>query len=390
MEKLQKKLTNLKQSNKQTTKIMIIGLGSVGLYLLDYVCSQTDYSLDIIVAGRNQQKMESDINIVRVSSLIRGLNRNHISIDGGCDLNDLQSVSGCIARHQPDIIINSSRVFAGLKYGSISWTNFRAYGIWSPLAVQYIRTIMQAVQQECPQAIVINTSYSDAVIPWLKSAGVAYPEFGSGNVNHLVPRIKFAAAQMRGISDYWNVDVRMATGHFHDVVISKEGQDEGEPPLLHMAYQGKELELDRKELFSRCKIAMPVDAKRNMMNASSDYDIIATVMKAITGDSKSLVHVPGAAGEIGGYPVVIQSSGQAVTAQFDQTYFTMEDMVRVNRRSLYLDGIEDVRNGVLYYTDELIAKVKTAFATEIPKQVPFDDIEKVAELLINHIILKSI
>jgi len=29
-------------------------------------------------------------------------------------------------------------------------------------------------------AIVINTSYSDAANPWLKSAGMRYPDFGSG------------------------------------------------------------------------------------------------------------------------------------------------------------------------------------------------------------------
>ena len=96
---------------------------------------------------------------------------------------------------QPDIIVNASRAYPGLKYGSISWPKLRAYGIWTPLSMKFTKNIMQAVEEARSDAIVINTSYSDAVIPWLKSAGKAYPDFGSGNVNHLIPRIKLAVAQ---------------------------------------------------------------------------------------------------------------------------------------------------------------------------------------------------
>ena len=38
--------------------IMIIGLGSVGVYLLDYLISLSDKRLHIVVAGRNAEKMQ--------------------------------------------------------------------------------------------------------------------------------------------------------------------------------------------------------------------------------------------------------------------------------------------------------------------------------------------
>lgn len=44
--------------------IMIIGLGSVGVYLLDYLISLSDKRLHIVVAGRNAEKMQKDVNIV--------------------------------------------------------------------------------------------------------------------------------------------------------------------------------------------------------------------------------------------------------------------------------------------------------------------------------------
>ena len=182
------KLMKLKE-NQKTVKIMIIGLGSVGQYLLDYLCSMSNENIEIIVAGRNKEKMQQDVNIVRVAAAIRGKLRTHIKIVGNCDLDNIESIKRCLQENHPDIIVNTSRVYAGLKYGSISWKNFRAYGIWTPLSIKYIKNIMEAVETEAESAIVINTSYSDAVIPWLKSAGKAYPDFGSGNLNHLIPRI---------------------------------------------------------------------------------------------------------------------------------------------------------------------------------------------------------
>lgn len=43
---------------------------------------------------------------------------------------------------------------------------------------------------------------------------------------------------------------------------------------MDVRYQGKKLDVDRKEIVAGCGIKMPVDAKRNMMNASSNFEII--------------------------------------------------------------------------------------------------------------------
>lgn len=109
-------------------------------------------------------------------------NRSEIKVYGNVDFNSITSVAACMEEYKPDIIVNSSRAYSGLKYGSISWDNIRAYGIWAPLAVKYIKKMMQVYEQAGCHAVVINTSYSDDVIPWLKSAGLPYPDFGSGNI----------------------------------------------------------------------------------------------------------------------------------------------------------------------------------------------------------------
>lgn len=370
-------------------KVMIIGLGSVGTYLLDYLYSSGDPSLEIVAVGRNAEKMESDVNIVRIASMIRGQNRTNVTIDGSCDLERVETVAACISKHQPDIIVNSSRVRSGLKYGSISWHAFRAYGIWTPLAVKYTKTIMDAAELADSQAIVINTSYSDAVIPWLKGAGHRYPDFGSGNLNHLIPRIQFAIGDILGVADPWNLDVTLATGHFHDVVISKEGHAEGVDQLLNIQYQGKALEFDQAEVLQRCKIPMPVDAKRNMMNASSNYQIITGILQAIRDKKAVKLHSPGALEELGGYPVMIDARQEAITASIDESIFSLQEMREKNRLSMALDGIENIQGDCLIYTDGLLQRVEAAFDASLPKCVRLADADETIELLIREIILKA-
>lgn len=368
-------------------KVMIIGLGSVGAYLLDYLISKNDPSINIVVVGRNANKMQTKVNITRVAGLIRGVNKSDIQVEGGVDLNDIDAIQEVIEKYKPDFIVNSSRAYPGLKYGSISWANVRAYGIWSPLAIRFTKNIMEACDKADTNAIVINTSYSDAVIPWLKSAGKAYPDFGSGNLNHLVPRMKFAVADMLGVNDYWNVDIMFAAGHFHDVCISKEGQTEGVDLPLKVYYKGKEQNLPHNRIFAACKIAMPVDQTRNMMNASSNYQIITAIIEAIRTHEDQKVFSPGFGGNIGGYPVEVGYKDGTLDAWIDETVFSFSEMNKADRASMALDGVEDIVDGKLIYTDALIEKARRAFGAELPKAVTFNDIEKTAKFIIDEIIL---
>ena len=53
-----------------------------------------------------------------------------------------------------------------------------------------------------------------------------------------------AVADDLNINDMENIDVTLATSHFHDVVISKEGQDEGVPPLININYKEEKISPD--------------------------------------------------------------------------------------------------------------------------------------------------
>lgn len=131
---------------------------------------------------------------------------------------------------------------------------------------------------------------------------------------------------------------------------------------------------------------MPVDQKRNMMNASSNYRIITAIIEAIRTGENQKIFSPGVFGNIGGYPVIIGYKENKISAWIDESVFTFEEMDRANRESLALDGIENIKEGRLFYTDDLITKVKNIFNVDLPKSVDYEDIEKTANFLIDKII----
>ncbi len=61
-------------------------------------------------------------------------------------------------------------------------------------------------------------------------------------------------------------------------------------------------------------------------------------------------------------------------------------MININKKSIYLDGIKKIENGSLFYTDELIQKVKKAFNVTIPKEIKYEKIEETANYIIKNII----
>lgn len=391
MKALNEKLNTLRDElQDRNVRVLLLGLGSVGNYLLNYLLSAQDNHMEVFVAGRDENKLRKDVNIARVSALIREQYRSTVSILDGVDFNHTDEIAQVLKKCRPDIIVNSSRAYPGLKYGSLSWKAIRAYGLWTPLAIRYIKNIMEACEQVCPDAIIINTSYSDAVIPWMKSAKKAYPDFGSGNLNHLIPRIRLVVAEQLELADPWNLDITFAASHFHDVVISKEGQTEGVNMLLDIQYQNQPISLDIDGVISKCALEMPSDARRNQMNASSNFEIIQSVLSAVRYRAVRKIHCPGAFGEIGGYPVILDGSDKQICAFIDESHFSLSEMQAKNRESIYLDGIQDVRDGTLFYTNELLEKVRHTFGVDLFPSIPFSEIDSATDFIIQEIIEKNI
>ena len=65
-------------------------------------------------------------------------------------------------------------------------------------------------------------------------------------------------------------------------------------------------------------------------------------------------------------------------------------MRAANRKSIALDGVENVENGQLIYTDHLVRKVADVFGVSLPQIVEFEEIDKIAEYIIEKIIIPQL
>ena len=79
-----------------------------------------------------------------------------------CDINDIVGVSQILEKWKPEIVVNTSRYWPGVKYGSKSWSQVRAYGFWSPISAVFPIRIAEAIKMSEIDTIFINTSYPDA------------------------------------------------------------------------------------------------------------------------------------------------------------------------------------------------------------------------------------
>ena len=90
---------------------------------------------------------------------------------------------------------------------------------------------------------------------------------------------------------------------------------------------------------------MPSDQTRNMMSASSDFDIIYSIMSAVREKKAIKIHILCVDGRhIGSYLFIIEGTDEEENGCMASNY-SLEEMEQMNRNSIYCDGIENVEEG---------------------------------------------
>ena len=351
-------------------KVMIVGYGSTGKYVLDMLTRMSDLSRCeyVIVSRTPEQEAEKRINLALVSAGIFG---NYPNVRyRACDVNDVERLSDLIAEEQPDVIAYTGRYMKGFKYGEFSYPNQIGYGVWTPLAVVLVEKLMRAVKKSGVHTRVINTSYGDAVSPLLAAHGLA-PDTSAGNLNHLIPRIARAYEKL-STKPASQCDVTFVGSHYANTYISKEGTTKGSPCLLYI--DGKEHGLE-DEIWKLCAVPTASGQERNVMIAS-DVVMLIRLMLDRSGEMRK-IHAPGPFGKIGGYPLLFQNGQMHI----DATHFSLEEMEKVNADSLRCDGIDRLDENGIHFTDEVIEKMHTVFGVDYPKTLALEDCEKFSEKL---------
>lgn len=348
-------------------KVMVIGYGSTGKYVLDMLTRLPDL-MDCqytIISRTAKEEAEKRINLTLVSAGIFGMYPKVTYI--ACDINNTEQLSEIIASVDPDVIAYTGRYMKGFKYGEFSYPNQIGYGVWTPMSAVLVEKVMRAVKNAGVNAPVINTSYGDAVSPLLAAKGLA-PLTSAGNLNHLVPRIARAYQTLTG-EEAGSSEVTFAGSHYANTYISKEGTAKGSPYLMKIV--GKKSVSD-EAIFKECAIPTASGQERNLMIAS---DVVMLIRLILDRSGKvHRIHAPGPFGKLGGYPLLFQNGEMKV----DETHFTLDEMRAVNEESLRCDGIDQIDGDGIHFTQEVIEKMWTVFGIRYPERVALEDCEKFA------------
>ena len=368
-------------------KIMIIGYGSTGKYLLDYLIDNgiSDEN-EITIVTRNAEDAKSNMRLSAMSGIIRNRkskrdNWNLVE----CDISNSWRLVRWLENFKPDYVVNTSRYLSGYKYGEYSYKYGIGYGAWSPLAVKLPYAISSAIEQSGITTRFINTSFPDVVNPWLASLDLPIWT-GAGNINHLIPRIKSRISMVKNIP-LDRIRVHLVGSHYLNTVISKEGTAKGSPYHMDVwigydndgAYRHLIYDLDDyEEIFKHCNLSVGSGAVRNKMIAS---DCARILELAIHTDykwkkvSKDIIHLPGFDGLPGGYPCEIRDG----VARLCKMIIPFSTAVNINQASLQFDGIENIGCGIITFTYEMINKLEEVYGIKYPRAMHIDDVDMFVE-----------
>lgn len=365
-------------------KVLIAGYGSTGQYVVDFLLKDHRINnLDAIHIMSRKTNHEVGPRLT-ISKIAAGISKRYIPlIYHCCDFNNIVSMSNILSSVRPDVVVYTGRYASGLKYGAFSYPHDIGYGVWMPMSLPYIRNLMIAVKDSGIDTKVVNTSFPDGVNYLLDQEGLS-PYCGAGNINHLIPRIKYA-------SDSWGdpkytYDINFVCSHYVNTYVSKEGTDRGAPSLLRIRLhdeKGHDLFLIndknlqdqdsfKNHLFDYCRDNSAGGQIRNQMIATDCAEIVRILLGRESLDpSEGQIHLPGYKGLPGGFRVNL------VSDTIDSCW-SISEVCKVGEEGLRRDGVF-IKDKKLHFTQINRDKMKEIYHIDYPENISVCDIQKFAD-----------
>jgi len=330
------------------SKVLVIGLGSLGGYILEFL-ARSSGPTEIIASDVDEQRGLQKTNNVILGAANMGFYPRMRFLK--MDLNNIDSTSAILRSEQPDVVVNSTTLQSwwviGAQLHEDAYLRLLDAGLgpWIPMHLTLTHKLMQAVRTSSITAHVISTSFPDAVNCILSKIDLA-PTVGVGNFDLLIPRVKKAVSDKLGIP-MKNISVFMLGHHYHDVRVEEFGNT-GEAPYFLRILVGDH------------DVTKEVNAEKMLLTAiptppltGSDSQVASSAVKntlAIVNDTGEITHAPGPQGLPGGYPVRLDSRGAEVVVPQG---LTLEEAIHINEMAQKYDGIERIEgDGSVVLTDK--------------------------------------
>ena len=330
------------------TKVLVIGLGSLGGLILEFL-ARSRGPTEIIAADIDEQHGAEKTNNVILGAATMGFYPRMKFLR--MNLNDIDSTSATLQSVRPDLIVNSTTLQSwwvlGAQLPEDVYVRLLEGGLgpWIPMHLTLTHKLMQAVRKSDTSAHVVSSSFPDAVNCILSKIGLA-PAVGVGNFDLLIPRIKKTVSDKLGIRMN-EVRVFMIGHHYHDVRVEEFGSTGGAPYFLRILVGDRDVTED-------------VNAEKMLLTpiptpplTGSDAQVASSAVKnilAIVNDTGELTHAPGPEGLPGGYPVRLDAEGAHVVVPAG---LTLKEAIHINEEAQKYDGIERIEDdGSVLLTDK--------------------------------------
>lgn len=320
------------------SRVLLISLGQLNGHILEALSRTGDF-VEIVVAGRDPGRGLCKTNLARIGAAIEG--RYPVIRFVELDVNKVSA--GAILRDiAPDVALAAPSMLPWWRLGRLTGRNAgKALAVpfagWLACHLAPMMAVRRAWADSglvCPW---VGASYPDVVNVILRRTGPA-PVCGVGNVDEIIPKVRFAIAAHTGC-DPASVNVRLVAQHALEyfVYCDAEASPNDRPPfLLRAELNGRDLSnIARGALFTPYPI--PYDLNFNLLTASSANRLLP----ALAGHGIQYMHVPAPNGLPGGYPVRVEAGRVSLDLANE---WSQEKAVNCCLASLPWDGLAAIEN----------------------------------------------
>lgn len=318
------------------SRLLLISLGQLNGHILEALARSGAFA-EIVVVGRDPARGMRKTNQARIGAAIEG----HYPTIRFAELDVNQaSAAGLLREVAPDVMLAAPSMLpwwqldrlTGVRAGVARAVPFAG---WLACHLAPMLAVRRAWADSGLEVPWVGASYPDVVNAVLHRSGPG-PACGVGNVDEVIPKIRFAVAGETGC-DPEAVKVRLVAQHALEYFVYRETDTppaEAPPFMLYAELDGRDLsDIARAGMFTPYPI--PYELDFNLLTAASALKLLP----ALAGHGKVHMHVPAPDGLPGGYPVCIEAGRVSLDLPAG---WTIEDAVSCNLASLPWDGLQSI------------------------------------------------
>jgi hypothetical protein len=356
--------------------VMLIGLGDLGGVILELLARE-DWPGRIVAADRDVRRGIARCNLVRAGAMAQGQTPNLDFVP--IDLNQREAVAETVTREAPDLILSTASMLTWwladlLPEPQRLRIKEAGFGPWLPVHLTLSLKLMEALRDAGYAGHCLTAPFPDVVNCILGKLDLA-PTCGIGNLDEIVPKVRFLAAERLG-ADPAEIRVALVAHHaLEPYAFGKKG-DEIPPYFLRIECHGRDVseEVGAGELLL-APYELPPGPAIHFLTGSSALRLI----RALFSDGETYVHAPAPNGLPGGYPILARNAGVRL---YPIEGLSLEAAISINERSQRFDGIVRIEDdGRAVFVDERAGILRDQLGYDCESLAPAEAEARAGELI---------